>query len=161
MKGEPDRASSALCEDAKLGRRCIHRKCNYERRWQNPEDYEKIAIDDTTGVVEIPIKEFVKLMLRMDKVLTRIDEFFAVIVPEIVDAEEKPDGTDVSIEEFIALAVQYLDEADKICGLFRYEGKWRHVRNDGRMRGKWSSVDDAMEETSCRSKCAEEMFRPA
>lgn len=131
------------------------------RDWSAPGDDEKLVINDTKGVVEIPLKQFVSLMLRTDRLLQRIDALLEVVVPELLDADDKNRYDRIALEDFLGMAMQYLDESDKSCGLFRHLGKWRHVRRDGRMRGSWLTVDDALEETHCHNKCDAAMFGAA
>jgi hypothetical protein len=140
-----------LCVEAQAGRKCAHRKCIEMQRWSAPVETEKLVIDDVKGVVEIPIRQFVNLMLRMDRLLTRID----AILP---DDESSIEGSTMSREEFISFTQEWLTGKGKRCAVFRFSGRWSHVNDRSEVEGSWATIDEAIDATSCDNDCQPKRF---
>lgn len=122
-----------------------------------------MIINDTTGNVEIPIREYTALMLRIEKVMARLEEFLREDEDE--DQKGRPeavmssDSNRMTMDEFLAFSQEWLKEKNKNCAVFRFAGYWSHVNNKGAVVGAWPTIDEAIDATDCMNDCPARAFR--
>ena len=128
-------------------------RCFHDSYSRTVGDAGHLKVDDAKGIVEVPLKQFVSLLLRIDKLVAKVDE--------LLDAMSEEPGVHndyVGHEEFFAFAREWLAQGDRKCGLMRVNGRWAHVHRDGMMVGGWSDIEVAMQESACGNQCDEAVF---
>jgi len=118
-----------------------------------------MVINETTGNVEIAIRDYFTFMMRMDSLIERVEQLLDEIPAGSSAAVMNLDDKIMSLDEFIAFTTDWLTEKGKFCAVFRFAGKWSHVNVKQVVVGAWDTVDEAIDATSCDNSCSPQMFR--
>lgn len=121
----------------------------------------RMTINDTTGHVEIGIRDFTALMLRLDQMIARLEAISGRLIAQTSSDDDIIDGNEMSLDEFIAFAGEYLADNKRTCAIFRFAGNWSHVTTAGSVVGAWASIDEALDATRCNNHCDDRRFEPA
>ncbi len=120
-----------------------------------------MIINDTTGNVEIPIREYTALMLRIESLMEKLED----MVNDDGDDDDRAeavmpgDGGRMTVDEFLVFSQEWLSEKGKKCAVFRFAGHWSHVNNKGTVVGAWTTIDEAIDATDCNNDCPAKAFR--
>lgn len=118
-----------------------------------------MIINETTGNVEIKIRDWVMFVARMNELIDRMDELLSErddVRPEAVLHEN---AGAMTMDEFRAFSREWLSERNKRCAVFRFAGRWSHVNDKGVIVGAWQTIDEAIDATSCDNDCSPAMFK--